>query len=186
MRLSTRGDRQMARETKGGPGLRALPRLLGRLSERLVRAATEIMLAGMTLMVTYDVIMRYAFNRPTRWADEAAMYSMVWMGLLSAAFGVRERAHIRLEFVVSRLPAKWQRWVDAIVELGTAAFGLFVAVYGWRLSQIAWNQRTPALGLRTGVMYLVLPIAGVILMAASLQNLFELRNGRRAPGGARE
>lgn len=185
MRLSAPVDRQPTAQTRGGPDRWALLRVLGRLAEGLVSSALAIMLAGMTLMITYDVVMRYGFNRPTRWADEAAMYLMVWIGLLSAAFGVRERTHIRLEILVSRLPATWQRWLKLFSDLGVAAFGVSVAIYGWRLSQLAWNQTTPALGLRTGAMYLVLPATGIIMAIGSLQNLFEHRGRQEPPGEAR-
>ena len=66
------------------------------LDERLEEILAGICVLTMTVLVFFQVVMRYVFSQPTSWSDEIAVYAMVWSVYLSVSWAVRERAHIRV------------------------------------------------------------------------------------------
>jgi TRAP-type C4-dicarboxylate transport system permease small subunit len=57
----------------------------------------------MTLIVVYAVLARYLFKRPIGWSEEIAVYLMVWVVFLGAAYTLKENAHIGVDILISRL-----------------------------------------------------------------------------------
>jgi len=68
----------------------------------------------MATTITGDVILRYVFNAPTKWVDEVATYLMMVAVFLGLAHAQRERAHIRVSILVTRLPKAVQPWLHLI------------------------------------------------------------------------
>lgn len=73
--------------------------ILDRLEESLIAAV----LAGMTVLTAFQVLLRYAFNAGFVWSLEATMYSFAWLVLLGMSYGVRKHSHIAVDLVVGRL-----------------------------------------------------------------------------------
>jgi TRAP-type C4-dicarboxylate transport system permease small subunit len=57
----------------------------------------------MTLIVVYAVLARYLFKRPVGWSEEIAVYLMIWIVFLGAAYTLKENAHIGVDILISRL-----------------------------------------------------------------------------------
>lgn len=65
-------------------------------------AATLIGL--MTIVILYQVVMRYAFNAAPNWSEEAARFMMLWMTGLIAPSGYRWGGFVAIDTVVRILP----------------------------------------------------------------------------------
>ena len=61
----------------------------------------------------FEVVSRYIFNAPTIWAYEIGYMATGVNFLLGSAFTLRERAHIRIDLLYSRLDPKWESLIDA-------------------------------------------------------------------------
>ena len=72
-------------------------------------------LSVMAVTVTMDVILRYVFNAPTKWVGEVAGYLLVTVVLMGLAHTQRERGHIRVDILVSRLPRKVRPWAELLM-----------------------------------------------------------------------
>lgn len=57
-----------------------------------------------------DVVLRYAFT-PTKWVHEFSSYLMVVVVFLGLAYALKEDAHIKVDFLVLRLPKFVQNWL---------------------------------------------------------------------------
>lgn len=97
--------------------------------ERALSALTFVsvlMLLAMTASVSYDVVMRYFFQRPTQWAVEFSEYMLLYMAFLPAAWVLSHESHVRIDLVARALPGQVQRWLDTVTSLvGAAACGVF-------------------------------------------------------------
>ncbi|HZS67475.1 MAG TPA: TRAP transporter small permease subunit [Burkholderiales bacterium] len=71
----------------------------------------------LVLIVTYEVVMRYAFNAPTIWVFDATymLYGTIFM--LGAAYALHKGAHIRTDFFYEKWTAKTKGMVDSISYL---------------------------------------------------------------------
>ncbi len=61
------------------------------------------LLAPLLGSVAWEVVARYVFDAPTRWAYEAIYMLYAALFMLGAAYGLRVGAHVRTDFL-------WQRW----------------------------------------------------------------------------
>ena len=74
------------------------------LERRLEEVLAGVGVVVMTIMVFFQVVMRYVFSLPTSWSDEIAQYCMLWSVYLSVSWAVRERAHIRVMNFINLFP----------------------------------------------------------------------------------
>jgi len=89
------------------------------------------------LFVCFDVIMRYVFNMPTKWADELAylLYGTLW--IIGGAYALKNESHVKMEIIYQRFSPRGR----AILDLITAPlFFLFVVILLWKGGQFAWSS----------------------------------------------
>ena len=80
--------------------------LLGRVSEVVV----VLLIASML----YEVAARYVFGAPTLWAFDIAYMSTGALFVLGAAQALRQDAHVRIDVLSARFPARRRKpWVAA-------------------------------------------------------------------------
>lgn len=77
-------------------------KLLNRFEDGVISA----LLVSITLLVFFEVILRFVFNTGIHWAQEATLLLSAWMILLGASWAVREKAHIAVDALTSRLEEK--------------------------------------------------------------------------------
>ena len=105
------------------------------------------------VVISFEVIMRYAFNMPTNWGHEL-MYSLFAMYYVMIA-GVAHyyRSHVRVDVVyASRTPR-----TKAIMDIATSPlFYLFVLVYIYTSATFYWSAQM----MSAGNTFLGIPIIG--------------------------
>jgi len=77
----------------------------------------EVAVIFLIVAMLYEVTARYVFHAPTVWAFDIATMSSGVLFVLGAAWVLRENAHVRIDFLSSRLPVAWQRGVEGVVYL---------------------------------------------------------------------
>ncbi len=97
--------------------------------------------ALMILLVTIQVILRFAFESGFSWGEEVARILFVWMSFSSFGYLTRASRHVRMGFFREKFPEKIQK---AVLVLCDALFLLF-SVYGLvavcRLCSDAWRYQ---------------------------------------------
>lgn len=101
--------------------------------DRVARAMVLILIGSML----YEVVARYALGAPTIWAFDVAYMSTGVLFVLGAAQALRDDAHVRIDFLSARLPARVRGLIDGVAFLFVLCpiFGLlaFVAArHAWR------------------------------------------------------
>lgn len=140
--------------------------------------------ALLVVVVVWQVVSRQIIQEPSAWTGEFARYTFVWLGLFAAALVFSERGHIAVDFVVRKMPRSVQKASGVLTQLAIITFALVVLVWGgWRASQGAWNQSLAALPSQVGVMYLAMPITGLIITFYATYHLVGILSGRLDPIG---
>lgn len=83
---------------------------LHKLEENLI----SLILVSMTLLVFWEVIMRFVFNAGIHWSQEVTLYLSAWLVLLGASWGIREGAHIGVDAFVKLLPDPLHRLLSLV------------------------------------------------------------------------
>ena len=85
-----------------------------------------VLLAGMTLLVFVEVVLRFGFSTGLMWAQELTLLLSAWMVLFGASYGVKVGSHIGVDAVVKILPPGVRRFVSGVAVLACMAYcGLF-------------------------------------------------------------
>ncbi len=144
--------------------------VLGRVEQAVVRANRALLvalMAGMTVLVVANVVMRYVFNHSIVWAEELSRYMMVWVGFLGAGLVLRLGAHIAVDVFQDFLPRRAAQALRSLVWLTLAGTFVAMAWLGLRYVQFAWGQETPVLNWNFGLVYIAIPV-GALLMLVNL------------------
>ena len=102
-----------------------------------VAQAMVLILIGSML---YEVVARYVFGAPTLWAFDIAYMSTGALFILGAAQALREDAHVRIDFLSTKLPPRVRHTIEGIIFLLvlTPIFAMLTYVAGQRTLR-AWT-----------------------------------------------
>ena len=151
---------------------RGVLRVLTRLLALLVEVPTIIALVAEVVVLFCGVTARYVFHTPLIWSDELASIIFLWLAMFGAAIAVQRGGHMRLSYLMDRLPASG-RAIAEVLQLGVplllAALLLSASLdYSDDQSYI----ETPALGWSGLVRAAAMPTGlAVIGLSAALQLL---------------
>ncbi|MCP8898271.1 TRAP transporter small permease [Gilvimarinus xylanilyticus] len=150
--------------------------------DRIIVSVCSIWLLAMVAMTCWQIISRYLLGVPSTYSEEFLRFSLVWVSMLTIAYVVGLRKHVRFTLFSDKASEKAQRYWQIFIELAFLAFAVFILVQGgYHASSITMNQISPSLGLPMGYVYLALPIAGAVLALYSLLNCIQLFTGEMAP-----
>ena len=116
---------------------------------------TMMMIAIMTLVMLYEVFMRYILERPTEWANEMTLWFASFVFLISGFYAMQQRTHIRIFLLYDVVPRWLQRVFDTISVTLIVMFAFFLVfgsykqvfvnkLYRWELYGSAFNPPIPA------------------------------------------
>lgn len=157
-----------------------MSRILDGLSDFCGRlAAVLFVLIG--VMITYEVVMRYAFFAPTSWAEEMSRFFQIWAVYIAAAYVLRHRHLIVITVIVDRLP-RWGRLVAELFALAWIAVFSAVAVWYGAVTvaeSIAVGRNTSTmLAVPQWMTEIAIPLGfGLLLLQSALEALRVLRHG---------
>ena len=137
-------------------------------AERLITATTAVIMIILSVLICWQVFSRYVLNSSPFWIEEISVISLMWIGLLGAAACVWTESHMSLELVVSRLPETVRIWLRALTDMAIAGFALFLCDRGIFLVQRTMSGTLSSLPLAVGYTYLVIPIAGGMMVLFAL------------------
>jgi len=121
-------------------------RSLRTLEKFLNHVAGGIILIGMMLLVTGDVIRRLAFKSPIHGTTELVEFMMVGLLYLTLANTQAIKAHINIEILVERLSPRTRLLCELIsCFLGLILFSLITwqgiksSAYSWKINEITFG-----------------------------------------------
>ena len=134
-----------------------------------------VLLALMTILVTWQVISRYLLNSPSTITEELVLFSFVWMGLLGGAYLFGRNEHMAMTFLFDKLGEKNQTKVKLFFELVIMTFAVFILVFGgWNMSQLSMGQLSSSLQIPMGYVYLALPLSGITTVIYNVLNIADI------------
>lgn len=150
---------------------------LGAALNRALINAASIGLALMALILCWQVFSRYVLNSSPAWSEQLALVLTIWFVFLGAVAGIFEGFHIRIEEGVNRLPENVGHRVRVFAECVVLVFSVLLAVQGQQLVVATWGHAVPTLPLNQGQVYMVIPLAGALMLFATVLRLRRLLAG---------
>ena len=129
----------------------------------------------MTLVGTYQIVTRYFFNRPSTISEELLTYSFTWMSLLASDYVFGKRDHMRMGFMADKLTGPARRYLEVFIDALSFFFAGVVMVYGGiSITKLTMIQITASLRISMGWIYIIVPIAGLLIMVFSVMNAADM------------
>jgi len=124
------------------------------------------LIAVITLVVLYDIALRFFTGRPSDWAFDITKMLFGAHFMLMAAYGLRHHAHVEVDVLKRLLSRRKQAALEILGYL------IFFVPFIWMLVTLGWSffMRSFSRGETTyGVVSIpVYPIKGVIVLTAIL------------------
>lgn len=132
-----------------------------------------ILLMIMTVLVTYQVVTRYFFSKPSAISEITAQYMFVWLVMFGSALVFGERGHLEITTVKEKLKPGAYMIVEVLSNITLIIFSVFVCILGgWNISLQQMSALDAALRIPMGLIYASIPVCGVFMTFYAVYNIF--------------
>jgi len=117
--------------------LKRILSLIDSMNEWVGKTASYLILV-LAVIVGYEIVMRYGFNRPTIWVNELSAMLFGTVMIIGGAFTARYNGHVGMDIVYNRLSVRKRAVLDVI-----SFFLLFLPLLGvlvWKGGASAWKS----------------------------------------------
>jgi TRAP-type C4-dicarboxylate transport system permease small subunit len=121
-----------------------------------------------------SVFFRYILNDSLVWAEELARYLFVWLTFIGSALALKEGLHMGVDLLLSALPGKLKTMLEIVINCLIAAFLIFSIKAGITVVQITMGNRSSALEIPMGFVYLAIPVGCSLMLLISCRKIFQL------------
>jgi TRAP-type mannitol/chloroaromatic compound transport system permease small subunit len=90
-------------------------------------------------VITFEVVMRYVFNRPTNWGHETMTLLFAIQYMMAAGYAHLHRAHVRVDVFYSTRTPRTRAWLDLFTSIFFFGFTLVLLYTSWLFY---WSSQT--------------------------------------------
>lgn len=152
---------------------------LYRLSDLLIRMGAYV--AGFfiiltTAMIFFDVISREIFNKPTSWATELSIYSIIGSCFLGSGYAVRTYSHITVDLLINSVNDRIKTILAYLSNALGLVFSIIFVFYGFQHSMNTLELGVTSASLLRVPMFLpelLLPVGGVLMCLAFILQIVD-------------
>jgi C4-dicarboxylate transporter, DctQ subunit len=142
-----------------------------------------VCMLAVTLIITYEVFARYLFSAPTTWVAEISIYLWMALGLLGAAYALKNNTHFSITIVVDRLSAKNRRRLKILTHTMGIAYSLVFLLKGAEMVKFSYDLKDASTGLLQFPLWIpwtLVPLSGLLLTLQFINKLAEEIANRNA------
>ena len=156
---------------------------VARTLQLVVEIPTVLAVVAEVVILFCGVAARYVFHAPLIWSDELASIVFLWLGMFGAAVALQRGSHMRLSYLVDRLPTRG-RAIAEVLNVGIPLlFVVLVFSASWDYAEDQGFIETPALGWSGLVRAAALPVGLLLIGLSAVVQLLRHRL-RDLAGGA--
>lgn len=155
---------------------------------KLLNFIIVAMFSCMSIAVFIQIIFRYLLHQPIYWSEEFPRFILIWLTFLGSAIAMKNRSHLSISLLTNRLSVKKRISVQFFANLLSL---LFISILVWGgiiITILTMPNRTAALQMPTGLVYLAVPVGGILMIIYLLKNTIELfkKNNNKTKGKEEE
>ena len=140
-------------------------RRLSKAFDSILRATaytSGVIIVLLMLSMCYEIVMRYFFNAPTKWAADFSGYMQYVLVLLGAAWVLNIDGHTKIDTLVLFFSSRTR----TIIDIVTSSIALVAcALFFWKGVEAAWNAYQRGYFLYREVELPIAPLYAVIPFA---------------------
>jgi len=136
------------------------------------------------LTVFTEVFRRFFLSYSSIWAEEVARYAFIYIAWIGASAAIRERAHIRIDFLLPLLSQRWRAIAFIFGDIATLVLAVFALYWSMDpvINSIEFGSVTHGLRISQAWFLFAVPLGFAMITLRLLQSmkrdLSDLRAGR--------
>ena len=160
-----------------------LSKWITKANEWLAKGSMYLILA-LVVVVCFDVLMRYLFNRPTTWSFEAALHLYAIAFLVSSGWVLSMQAHVKVDVLYVRFSPRKRAFINVIfclLFLLPVCFflvkdGFDYAYASWKVGEVSrgspLHEPVWVLKVFIPISFLMLGLQGIVELVKDVGALF--------------
>jgi len=172
-------------------GCLTMKRLLAQLDANGERWMLLALYVYIVTVIFVEVVRRFVLSYSSVWGEETARYTFIYLVWIGAAAAVRDRAHIRIDVLLTFLPPRVCAGVLLLGDLLMAAFAVAVFYFSIKFFMTSLRYGSIIEGLRVLRVWVLfaVPLGFALILLRVTQSiardLADLRAGRTPSAGKR-
>lgn len=149
---------------------------LDRLLTGLCLNVACLLLAVISCLGLWQVVVRFVLEQPSSWTEESMRRLLIWMVLLGVVAALRIGAMVSVDLMLRLSRGWWRTTVESVITTVTLAF---LAVVAWFGIDLAWRvrfQTFASMELSMAWAYAALPVGALLAMVAVIAHHIDPRN----------
>ncbi len=133
-----------------------------------------ILIMFMALSTTYDVCLRYFFNKPSIWVVEVSEFMLAATACLGACYTLKKRRHVAVDLLVDRIPLEMRKVLGiftSVIALLTCAVLTSLSFDLWYEAFMTGERTWTTLKAPLGYLYLYFFIGMLVLTLQYIVNV---------------
>jgi len=144
----------------------------------------------MTIGMSYEVMVRYVFNRPTPWALDISFIMYGTLFMMGGAYTLSRGGHVRGDFIYRLWSDRTQAKVDLTLYVLFFFPGILALIFaGWKYASRSWGYAEVSVNSPAGIpiyqFKTVIVAAGILLLIQGIAQVFRciicIREGQWPP-----
>ena len=133
-------------------------------------------MALICLITFANVLVRYFTDESFAFTEEFSVFLMVVLTFVGASAAFAKNSHIRMSFLVEKLPPRMAHYVEIAVMVAAAVLFSIIVWYGIKLLADDWNFDTtsPGIGIPQWIYTLWLPLLSAVITLRIVGRLMRL------------
>jgi TRAP-type C4-dicarboxylate transport system permease small subunit len=150
-------------------------RLLKWLDKHFEETLLVVISTVMVSVIFVQVVMR-TLGHSLSWSEELGRYCFIWLIYIGISYGVKKQRHIKVDVIMLLLNEKSKIVLNVISNLFFLGFCALAVWYGTDIAVklLNFGQKSPALQIPMGLVYMAAPIGLGLSAIRIIQNLIML------------
>ncbi|MEZ9865125.1 TRAP transporter small permease [Vibrio breoganii] len=134
------------------------------MDDHLEAALGSALLAGVVLLITLQVVMRYVFENALSWSEELTLWTFIWFIWFGISYAFKERKHVKVTFFQDLMPKKVKAVMEVVIDIMIIAFLLTMAYQSYKLMSLPYvmSQKSVVLNLPIPLLYASAPVGSLL------------------------
>ncbi|MFC4323648.1 TRAP transporter small permease [Litchfieldia salsa] len=143
--------------------------------DRHIEETLLVIFSSIMVSVIFIQVIARLLDNSLSWSEELARYCFIWMVYIGISYGVKKQRHIKVDVVLVLLKEKGRLILTIIANILFIVFALFIIRYGFDIANklLGFGQKSPALQIPMGLVYMATPIGIGLTLIRLIQNLIK-------------
>jgi len=131
----------------------------------------SVLIIFLTLILTYEVVLRYGFNSPTHWAHEITCSIFAAYSVIGGGYALLLNQHIRSDVIYARFSERGKAICDLIAFPLLFMLLILIFVQGFKMALSSTLARETTVTMFRSLLYPVkicIPLAALLMLLQTL------------------